>query len=180
MKYLALLKQLQKNGPGTALTEPPKPSSVGFVSSHPHPFSRENEPEQPHHINDGAHLPTIESAETASESQKATENVPEKGPHLALTEPTKPGFVSFDSATPPLSEKILQREEAGAWSWLRRFLGWDTVPAASIRAAAEDAGVSWQIVQRCAADRVIVSRCGSYWKMSKPPGWTSTLPLSAL
>ena len=173
MKYLALLKSIQKNGPVTALTEPTKPSSGGFVSATPHPLNLKNEPGHPYEAGESAALSPLEGIESASSGPVTPKNDPENGLSLALTEPTKPGFVSFGSTTHPPSQTILQREEAGAWSWLRRFLGWDTVPVASVRAAAEDAGVSWQIVQRCAADRLIVSRCDGYWKLPKPPGWTS-------
>lgn len=176
MKYLALLKSIQKNELGTALTEPTKPSSGGFVSATPHPLNLKNEPEHPSETGESAALSLLVGIERACPGPVTPKNEPENGPPLALTEPTKPGFVSFGSITPPPPQTILQREEAGAWSWLRRLLGWDTLPVAGIREAAEDAGVSWQIVQRCAADRVIVSHCGGYWKRPKPPQWTSETP----
>lgn len=54
-------------------------------------------------------------------------------------------------------------------SWLRNFLGSDTVPLASIKAAARKDGVPWLDIQMLAPDYVIdqLSMDKVYWKLAR-------------
>ena len=95
---------------------------------------------------------------------------------LVSTVPVETAPPSLVGATPQDTQTNLQRQEEAAWTWLRQHLQWHTVPIAAIRADAKANGVPWHVLVRIATDRVIVSRCGGYWKRPKPPQWTSETP----
>lgn len=178
MSYLA---ELKKRRAGPALTEPTKLPSGGFVSALGGSFSNHSCIEgvgciqcgdtSINNVSSNKKVRFIESEGSATDTRVFVNEA-----HMAVPEVTKPtsvGFVSSDS-----DSEAVRRKEDEAWTWLRRFLQYDTVPVPSVKAAAKGAGLSWLIVRGVAAKRVIEQPVPqnktAYWKLPKPPQWKPT------
>lgn len=180
MSYLA---QLKKRRSGPALTEPTKLPSGSFVSAHGGLFLNHSFIEGVgsiqfgdtpiNNVSNNKKVTFIECEGSATDTRVFVNEA-----HIAVPEVTKPtsvGFVSYDSDS---DSEAVRRKEDEAWTWLRLFLQYDTVPVPSVKAAAKGAGLSWLIVRRVAAKHVIEQPVPqnktAYWKLPKPPQWKPT------
>lgn len=181
MSYLAQLKNRRS---GQALTEPTKPPSGGFVSAHGGSFSN-------HSAIEGVGCIQIDDTPTNRrntsnekvvfiEGEWAATNARDsvKEATTAVSELTKTPSVGFVTSDSDSDSESVRRKEDEAWTWLIRFLQYDTVPVPYVQAAAKDAGLSWLMVRRVAAKRVIEQPVPqnktAYWKLPKPPQWEPT------
>ena len=182
------LDQLKNRRSGPALTEPTKLPSGGFVSAHGGAFSNHSAIEGVGCIQIGdtpknssrSSNEKVTFIEDGWAATNARDSVNEA--HMAVSELTKPPSGSFVTSDSDSDSESVRRKEDEAWTWLRRFLQYDTVPVPSVQAAAKSAGLSWLMVRRVAAKRVIEQPVPQnkteYWKLPKTPQWKPTVRIN--
>lgn len=180
---MSYLTELKKRRSGPALTEPTKLPSGGFVSALGGSFSNHSYIEGVgciqcgdtpiNNVSSNKKVRFIESEGSATDTRVFVNEA-----HMAVPEVTKPTSVGFVSSDSDLDSEAVRRKEDEAWTWLRRFLQYDTVPVPSVKAAAKGAGLAWLEVRRVAAKHIIEQSVPinktAYWKLPKPLKWKST------